>query len=189
VGQRLNIEVCYDGDLIANAYYHWSAFTTSSLNILEEVIDAYKHRTEISSLKVAVQILQATGAGVNDEEKERITADTTGKFQGISFQDCINRNEGLLAVTEQGMEETRKWEEGRITVDIGTEEFIFDVMWRMGNEEFDECYGGSAQQLPDIQFDITDACKFTDFRKFRKVIEDNPDGVRLDDDTVLCWIE
>ncbi len=36
---------------------------------------------------------------------------------------------------------------GRITVDIGTEEFMFDVMWRMDNEEFDECYAGSAQQL------------------------------------------
>lgn len=189
MGQRLNIEVRYDGEPVANAYYHWSAYTSSSLNLLGQVIEAYRSRTEINKLKVAVEILQATGAGINEEEKENIAKDTTGRFNNISFQDCDNRNTGLLSVTEQGMEETRKWEEGRVTVDIGTEEFTFDVMIIMDNADFEDCWESSADQLPDAQIDFTEACKFSDFEKFQKTIVDNPNGVRLDDDTVLCWIE
>ena len=75
MGQRLNIEVHYDGELIANAYYHWSAYTSSSLNLLGKVIEAYRSRTEINKLKVAVEILQATGAGINEEERQNIAKD------------------------------------------------------------------------------------------------------------------
>lgn len=189
MGQRLNIEVCYDGEPVANAYYHWSAYTSSALNLLRQVIEAYRNRTEINKLKVAVEILQATGAGINEDEKKDIAEDTTGRFNNISFQDCDNRNTGLLSVTEQGMEETRKWEEGRITVDIGAEDFIFDVWFIMNNEDFEDDFESSADQLTDTQIDLTEACKFSDFEKFRKAIVDNPNGVRLDDDTVLCWIE
>lgn len=160
MGQRLNIEVHYDGELLANAYYHWSAYTSSSLNLLGKVIEAYKNRTEINK-----------------------------RFNNISFQECENRNVGILSVTEQGMGETRKWEEGRVTVDISTEEFIFDVMNIMDNADFEDCWESDASQLPDIQIDLTESCKFSDFEKFRKAIVDNPVGVRVDDDTVLCWIE
>lgn len=190
MGQRLNIEVCYDGEPIANAYYHWSAYTNGALDLLEQVITAYKNRTEINSLRAAVEILQATQAGVDAEEKKRISADMTGSFKNISFKDCIDRNTGILSVTEKGMAETRMWEEGRVTVDIGTEEFIFDVTHRMSEKEYDEYNGpGSAQQLSDIYFDITEPCRFIDFEKFKKAIEDNPNGVWLDEDDVLCWIE
>ncbi len=41
----------------------------------------------------------------------------------------------------------------------------------------------------EVRSSFTNACKFTDFEKFRRAIKDNPDGVRLDDNTVLCWIE
>ncbi len=75
MGQRLNIEVHYDGELVANAYYHWSAYTSSSLNLLGKVIEAYQNRTEINKLKVAVEILQATGAGINEEERQNIAKD------------------------------------------------------------------------------------------------------------------
>ena len=189
MGQRLNIEVHYDGELVANAYYHWSAYTSSSLNLLGKVIEAYQNRTEINKLKVAVEILQATGAGINEEERQNIAKDKTGRFNNISFQECENRNTGLLSVTEHGMEETRKWEEGRVTVDISTEEFTFDVMNIMVNADFEDCWESDASQLPDIQIDLTESCKFSDFEKFRKAIVDNPVGVRVDDDTVLCWIE
>lgn len=189
MGQRLNIEVCYDGEPVANAYYHWSAYTSSALNLLGQVIDAYRNRTEINKLKVAVEILQATGAGINEDEKKDIAEDTTGRFNNISFQDSVDRNTGLLSVTERGMGETREWEEGRVTVDIGTEEFIFDVMSIMSNKDFEYDWERSVEQLPDTQFGFTDACKFSDFEEFRKAVVGNPDGVRLDDDTVLCWIE
>lgn len=193
MGQRLNMEVCYDGEVLANAYYHWSAYTSSSLNILEAVINAYNKRTEINPLRVAVEILQATGAGVNGDERNRISKDTDGKFAGIEFKDAINRNEGLLAVTDEGIENTRRWEEGRVTVDISTEEFVFDVMWNMSDEDYEDGREpGDAIALPtldDLDFDFTDPCKFSDYDRFADVVRNNPDGVRVDDNFILCWIE
>jgi len=190
MGQRLNFEVCYDGEVLANAYYHWSAYTSSSLSTLGTVLESYKNRTEINPLKVAVEILQATGAGVDEEEKVRIENDTSGKFENISFRDAVNRNIGLLAVTKEGIEDTRRWEEGRVTVDISAEEFVFDVMWNMSNEEYDDGRdSGDAEKLPDTEFDFRGVCRFRDYEKFAKEIRDNPDGVRIDEDTVLCWIE
>lgn len=193
MGQRLNFEVCYDGEVLANAYYHWSAYTSSSLCILENVIEAYKNRTEINPLRVAVEILQATGAGVDDMEKNRIRMDKSGKFDGIKFRDAVDRNEGLLAVTPEGIEDTRRWEEGRITVDISTEEFRFDVMWIENNEEYEECREpGDAEKLPymaDVEIDITEPCSLWECNKLAKIIRDNPDGIRIDDETIWCWIE
>lgn len=193
MGQRLNFEVCYDGEVLANAYYHWSAYTSSSLGILENVIEAYKNRTEINPLRVAVEILQATGAGINDEEKSRIRMDKSGKFDGIKFHDAVDRNEGLLFVTLKGIEDTRKWEEGRVTVDISTEEFRFDVMWIESNEEYEEYREpGDAAKLPymdDVGIDITEPCSLWECDKLAKIIRNNPDGIRIDDETIWCWIE
>lgn len=190
MGQRLNIEVYYDGEVLANAYYHWSAYTTSSLCLLEEVLDAYSKSSEISPLKIAVEILQATGTGVNEEERVRISADKEGKFSNIEFRDATNRNDGLLAVTETGIKDTRLWEEGRVTVDISTEKFVFDVMFQSSNEEYDEYREpGDAERLPYTDFDFTVPCPFCDLDKMACVIRNNPDGVRIDEDTVLTWIE
>ena len=188
MGQRLNVEVHYDGEVLANAYYHWSAYTGSALNILKEVIDAYRKCKEISPLKIAVEILQATGAGVDNEEKCLIAADRSGKFDGINFREAASRNDGLLSVTKNGIEDTRKWEEGRVTVDIGSETFLFDVMWSMGREDYEDSDNRSFDEIPYIEFDFDKPCHFKDYDKMAKVIWGNPDGVRINEDAALIWI-
>ncbi len=42
MGQRLNIEVCYDGAVLANSYCHWSAYTGSALCLFKDVLEAYR---------------------------------------------------------------------------------------------------------------------------------------------------
>lgn len=102
MGQRLNIEI-RDGDVtLANSYYHWSAYSGSALCILKEIIHAYHSEESVRMLDIAVNLLQATGAGVDEVERARINADESGRFSGIQFKDAVNRNEGLLAVTNEG---------------------------------------------------------------------------------------
>lgn len=193
MGQRLNLEVHYEGEVLANAYYHWSAYTSSSLEMLGIAIKAYNQRTEINPLRVAVEILQATGAGVDEAEKKQIAKDKTGKFSGIEFKDAVDRNKGLLAVTEKGIKDTRNWEEGRVTMDIGTEEFLFSVLWADDIEDYEDCMApGAAEELTkieDVGFDFTVPSPFRDFDKLAKAINDNPNGIRIDDNTILTWIE
>lgn len=193
MGQRLNFEITYDGETLANAYYHWSAYTSSSLNILGKVIEAYKNRTEINPLRVAVEILQATGAGITDEEKVEIGKDKSGKFDGIKFRDAVSRNEGILSVTPDGIEDTRRWEEGRVSLDISTEKFMFDVMWIENKSEYEECREPGATDdlsyIADVECDPTGPCSLWDYEKFAKVIQDHPYGIRTDNDNICCWIE
>lgn len=188
--QRLNLEVRYNGELLANAYYHWSAYTNRSINLLGTVIDAYKQTKEINPLKIAVDILQATGAGVDESEQERIKRDKSGKFEGIDFHESIDRNRGFISVTEEGMSNTRTWEESRVTVDIDLEIFIFSVMWQVGIEELDD-FGIdlSVEDIHDTKFDFTEPCPFNDFARFSKEVFDNPDGVWIDEHTILRWIQ
>ena len=40
MGQRLNIEIKKDSKVLANAYYHWSAYTSSALQMLPKSIDS-----------------------------------------------------------------------------------------------------------------------------------------------------
>lgn len=190
MGQRLNFEVCYDGEVIANAYYHWSAYTSSSICILENVINAYMRSTEINPLRIAVEILQSTNAGLNEDEAIRVKKDTSGKFLDIGFHKAINRNEGLLSVTEEGISDTRSWEEGRVSVDIATEEFLFDVLWRETPAEYDECReDGDADNLPTTDFDFDIWHPFSEYNTLNNLIQENPDGLRTGDNIVVCWIE
>lgn len=41
MGQRLNIEIFNNGQVVVNAYYHWSAYTRSALELTAKVISAY----------------------------------------------------------------------------------------------------------------------------------------------------
>ena len=40
MGQRLNIEIKKDSKVLANSYYHWSAYTSSALQMLPKSIDS-----------------------------------------------------------------------------------------------------------------------------------------------------
>lgn len=190
MGQRLNVEILYDGEPIANSYFHWSAYTSPSLAITEEIIRCYDEASEIIPLRIAVEILQKIGAGVPSDERDRINADKTGKFKNIEFVDAKSRNDGLISVTEEGMEETRNWEEGRVEIDIGKETVNFMVFFETSDDEYEEGRDeGSAARVPSVDFDFYSLCKFKDFPKLVNIVESNPYGVRIGDNRIIEWIE
>lgn len=48
MGQRLNIEIILDDNyrIYANCYYHWSAYTLSSLYTVKKLVDNYKENVK-----------------------------------------------------------------------------------------------------------------------------------------------
>ena len=42
MGQRLNVEIVVKSRTIANVYMHWSAYTSSSLMVTNDIIKAFK---------------------------------------------------------------------------------------------------------------------------------------------------
>lgn len=191
MGQRLNIEIVNGEKPLANCYYHWSAYTGSALEITRAIIDAYHNSDLTVGLSMAVSLLEETGGGVNEEERVNINK-KPAKYRGIKFKDATDRNCGLISVTEHGMEETRRWEEGRVTVDLGNETFCFDVLWAYSveeyEEEFDEEYNEPVDKLAKCEYDLS-AVPFADIDGLIDFVDDNPDGaVDEQQDLVYQWI-
>lgn len=190
MGQRLNIEITDGEKTLANSYYHWSAYSRSAIYLLKEIICAYKSVKSIRMLDIAVELLQATGAGVNEIEHSRIDSDKSGKFNDISLKEATSRNDGLIAVTDEGIRETRFWEEGRVTVDLASETFVFDVLWRNPENEYKEDYGDdSYYKLPENNFDFCEQTSFSDIMKIDEVMNKYPNGYRLPCGDVILWIK
>ena len=72
MGQRLNVEILYDGTLMANAYYHWSAYTSSSLDIVEQILksskDAFEKKGTREIFDTAIDMLESTGAKLTHDD-------------------------------------------------------------------------------------------------------------------------
>lgn len=137
MGQRLNIEIKNKDKVLANSYYHWSAYSQSSLNLAKKIIDGYKDIKEDNEILRAVIMLGLTGAGLTRESIDyayknikdfNLTIDDGEMFGKYLIPLAKGRNEGLIGITEHEMNETRSWEEGRITIDIDSKTFDFDVL-------------------------------------------------------------
>ena len=109
--QRLNIEIKSKGKVVANCYYHWSAYTRSALQLTKEIISNFDSIQDNDDVKRAVKLLESTGAGYSD------------------------RDAGLIATDEEEMKDTRYWEEGRVTIDMDNKTFDFNVFFKGYDEE------------------------------------------------------
>lgn len=102
MGQRLNIEIVKNGDVLANSYYHWSGFSNSAVNLTIDIIKTFDYvkRYQVEKyinnqdLLFAIRLLEITGAGLNDIEKARkILEDQT---MNLKLQPCKGRNDGII---------------------------------------------------------------------------------------------
>lgn len=153
MGQRLDIEISVSNkvdDALANTYYHWSAYTSSALPMVSDIITVYKQMGQeafrSNPCVAAIHLLESTGAGLTELEM----AKANGEFPGESFKPAVNRNEGLLAFTPEGMNETRGWAEGSVVIDIVHETVNFNVFSYFKNEdELKECFELSDEDLEE----------------------------------------
>ena len=140
MGQRLNLEFTASGKVLANAYYHWSGYTNSSVELMKQVLtsETFKDKT-ISPIIKAVKLLEETGAGINLTEEENIKKSKLPKeLADYKFKDCESRNEGILAVTEKGIKETQSWAEGAVRIDLETNRILFTSLFEVNEEYYDE---------------------------------------------------
>lgn len=186
MGQRLNIEIKKKGEdkILANCYYHWSAYTGSALELTKEIISnsINLQKNDTDTMK-AIKLLQSTGAGLTEENYNALSEEDKKYCQLAQ-----NRNLGLISFTEKGIEDTRKWEEGRVVIefDFNSDYVItpnvnidFGVYWgdtledkKEYDEDFDE------NNLIEFDFDLSNM-SLQDLMLFDSKIgeiEDNYDG-------------
>ena len=117
MGQRLNIEIKKKGNVLANSYYHWSAYTSTAASLTVKVCKYLLDHSNISDSRLlAIRALESTGAGLTDEELAYVK--NFRKYVKTEFQACKDRNEGLIAISPKGTKETQDWSEGDVIIDI-----------------------------------------------------------------------
>ena len=143
MGQRLVIQNQINGESVNVSYYHWSAYTESSIEELKDfanrLLENYKNRSDSflamltdtgreliekfdnGSLTDSEKIdlfnlmtyFSVSGTGASDKDSLKYLSQFT---TNINRQN-VSRNEGLLAITEEDQEETLGWSEGTLVVD------------------------------------------------------------------------
>lgn len=173
MGQRLNIEIKNGDKLLANAYYHWSGYTSSSLELTEMILENIdKVQCEDEVIK-AIKLLEITGAGLTDREIEW-AKENIHNFDKYQFQECLGRNEGLIGISEKEMANTEYWEEERVEIDILNRKVKFDVLWISTREEYKADYedyneGEPYDDIPLYDIDFYNI-PFDNFKEFKKLI-------------------
>lgn len=140
MGQRLNIEIIdKNGDAIANCYYHWSAYTVSALELTEQILNFIKKNKEkyikdgkMDKTLFAVRMLESTGAGLCPE------ADIPAfkkLYPDEPYKEGTDRNSGLISITEESMDQTRNYEEGKVNIYIDSNMVFFGVLYELDDYE------------------------------------------------------
>lgn len=102
MGQRLNIEIVKNGEVLANSYYHWSGYSNSAVDLTIKIIEEFEYIKKCKveqyiknqDLLFAIRLLEETGAGVNDiEETRKLLEDQT---MNLKLKPCKDRNEGII---------------------------------------------------------------------------------------------
>lgn len=131
MGQRLIVTIENDEKELAKIYYHWSAYTGSALYITKKVIDCiYNHKAETESemLLRLIRFCEESGGGIvgNEEYNEREYVQNL--FPNEKFKsDNISRNDGIIALSQKGMDGTQSWSEGDVYINLSTDQVDFCV--------------------------------------------------------------
>jgi hypothetical protein len=131
MGQRLNIQFEDNTGVLANAYYHWSGYTSSAMLLTNKIISSdLIDDTSISNKVKAVKLLELTGAGLTIYE-------FNDDFPSHLYKESKDRNEGLIAISKEGIEETQSWEEARVTINLDTNKINFRTYWESDHDDYD----------------------------------------------------
>ena len=131
MGQRLNIQFEDNTGVLANAYYHWSGYTNSSMLLTDKIISSdLIDDTSISNKVKAVKLLELTGAGLTRDE-------FNDDFPSHLYKAASTRAEGLIAISKEGIEETQSWEEVRVTINLDTQQIHLDIYWDVDSDDYD----------------------------------------------------
>lgn len=195
MGQRLNISLESDGEVVANAYYHWSAYTRSAAYLVQSICEVWDELKEESrsETEFACRLLHDTGAGFNPEEIGRIRYQRDSRVNAFPLWPSTNRNNGLLSITQEGIETTEQWEEGRVTILMDTGEIDFGVALWMSSDEYKNEYGyDDFDHIPHVASDPTAGLTVDNFRDFYDLLEANQNQYEFyieDSDCVFRLIE
>jgi hypothetical protein len=102
-------------------------------------------------------------------------------FPDETFTEEISRNEGLVAISEKSIIDTRQWAEGMITIDLSTKKVLNDLAYEYTIEEYlEECEENGEDSFTDPDDIVRIPINIADFKL--EEIEIVKDVVDINDD-------
>lgn len=135
MGQRLVIIGKKNHIPIFNIYYHWSAYTTSALAETDQLLKYLLLPDNcVDLVHSAIDYCESNGGGIAGTTEldyaRSLYPDHKFKEEGIS------RNDGLIAITADGMNDNLSWAEGTVEIDFDNDMISNNVFW--GYEDVDQ---------------------------------------------------
>ena len=122
MGQRLVISIRHLGENVACLYYHWSAYTISALEEARKVWDCICEKDDLSVQDLQLRLIrmvEASGGGIDGGEGSTEFARIQSMFLDETFKiRDISRNDGLIAISEVGMNRMLDWADEMVTIDL-----------------------------------------------------------------------
>jgi hypothetical protein len=121
MGQRLIITVQVEEQDIAKLYYHWGAYTVDALYQVKRIINSLAHQGELSKDELILHLIhfvESEGGGIYGGSGSYEWNYVVKKFPNQVFKSKdIDRNNGLIAISERGMNELQYYSEGDVVID------------------------------------------------------------------------
>lgn len=178
MGQRLNIQIEHDGKIYANCYLHWDAYTRTALEDTKEILDF------IGDLIYSTDSFKPVTAGEIIRNGLPCAGYDTNSINFYNLPTAYKatlRNNGLIGLTDDEIQETISWEEGRVTIDPIDRFISFDVFSTLSSEDLKDFYDLTVKDisaLKELPFNIKriDFKDFADFYKFlhEEIIDKEP---------------
>lgn len=121
MGQRLVVTVKSTGEDLCKMYFHWSAYTISALMEVRYMMAEFPMETNSKedAILYFIRYCEEYGGGIDGGMDSKEWNYITNKYPNYKFKsENINRNRGLIAISEDGMDEMQSWSEGDIYINL-----------------------------------------------------------------------
>lgn len=121
MGQRLVVTVKSTGEDLCKMYFHWSAYTISALMEVRDMMAEFPMETNSKedAILYFIRYCEEYGGGIDGGMDSKEWNYITNKYPNYKFKsENINRNRGLIAISEDGMYEMQSWSEGDIYINL-----------------------------------------------------------------------
>ena len=204
MGQRLVASVKKNDDVVATLYFHWDAYSLSSVITTKSIVDYITDSENIELIPDLILRLiryaEEHGGGIDGGEDSKEWKYITEKYPAEIFKaDFIERNNGLVAISLDGMAEMQSWSEGDVVIDLDTNTIHDSVFFSYGgieelNEDRKEWMDEDEYEpleLDDIpEFDVNpENCSFDDIETLIENLENISGGYARYGDTIFSFIE
>lgn len=132
MGQRLVVTIKSTGEDLCKMYFHWSAYTISALMEVRDMMEEFPIETKSKEdvILYFIRYCEEYGGGIDGGMGSKEWNYITNKYPNYKFKsENINRNRGLIAISEDGMDEMQSWSEGDIYIDLDEMTVHNELFW------------------------------------------------------------